>query len=135
MTKAQIKYVRGLLIKAGLNDEADKREQCLIHSNGRTHSLTAMNQDEAQSIIEGLKAAMGEPSQSAEEKMRRYIIAMAHDLGWHLPGTRDIDMKSVDTWCLNKSGFLKPLDDLNFWELTKSVTSFSIMHRKYLTVI
>jgi hypothetical protein len=135
MTKDQIKYVRRLLHQAGLSDEGDKIEQCLLHSNGRTESLTAMTQPETQSLINGLKEAMGQPTETSEEKMRKKIISMAHDLGWRLPGGKKIDMHSVDTWCINKSGFAKPLDALNYWELTKAVTMFSSMHEKYLKAI
>lgn len=129
MSPKQIGYVRGLLAKAGMPEEADKEELALIHSSGRTKSLTAMTYDETQSAIAYLQGVLRIPPSPAE-KMRNKIISIGHEMKWHQHGTRKIDMFRVDGWCLDK--FHSTLDDLPYLDLCRAVTAFEQVLVGYL---
>ncbi|QEM13458.1 hypothetical protein [Mucilaginibacter rubeus] len=83
MNAGQIKYTRNLLNKLGY-DENDKEEACLIHSNGRTTSLRAMDYKETLSLQKALKQACGIPTETPADKMRKKIISIAHEMRWHI---------------------------------------------------
>lgn len=129
MTPKQIGFVRGMLVKVGMAEEADKEELALIYSGGRTKSLTAMTQDETQAAIKYLQSLLNIPPSPAE-KMRNTILSLAHEMKWHRPGTRKINMAKVDGWCIDK--FKDALDDLPYLELCKAVTAFKAVHVSYL---
>ncbi len=122
-----------MLVKAGMADVEDKEELALIHSAGRTRSLTAMTYSETQSLIAALREMINQP-EGPNEKMKRKILSLAHEMKWHKPGTRKVDMKRVNNWCIAK-GFNKPLDDLNYAELPKAVTMFNAVYMSYLNAI
>lgn len=134
-TPGQITYARRLLRECGMPEEGDKKEMCLIHSDGRTDSLTALTYHEVNSLINALKTAQGIPTDTPAEKMQRKIISMAHEMRWHLPKTIKVDMKQVNDWCLNKSGFKKTLKDLNYQELPAAVTRFEMLYAGYLKAL
>lgn len=134
MNAGQIKYTRNLLNKLGY-DEKDKEELCFIHSDGETTSLRAMNYKQTVSLQNALKDACGIPKELPSDKMRKKIISIAHEMRWHIPGTCKIDMAEVDKWCLTKSGFKKPLDDLNYQELPKAVTMMERVYTAYLKAL
>jgi hypothetical protein len=132
MRTEEIKHIRGLLSKAGYTEPGNKEDQCMFYSKGRTISLKAMHHAETQDMIRGLKEELGMVDVSPDQKMRRKIISMAHEMGLHIPGTNKIDMVEVNNWCINKSGHKKPLNDLNHFELTKAVTTYSMLYAAYL---
>lgn len=127
MTTDQIRMVRGMLAKSGLMGY--KNELVLSHSGGRTNSLTAMTYGETQSLVKYLKAYQNEPASPAE-KMRNKILSLAHEMKWHKPGTRKINMTKVDDYCMDKMGYT--LDDMPYLELCKAVTMTEAVHLSYL---
>ena len=127
MNSNQIKKVRAMLHAAGLNPYKD--EIVLSHTDGRTNSLTAMDDQETQSIIKYLESANKQPPSPAE-KMRNKILSIGHEMKWHLKGTRKIDIVRIDNWCLAK--FKYTLDDLPYLELCHAVTAFEMILKGYL---
>jgi hypothetical protein len=127
MNANHIRKVRAMLAKAGLSPH--KEDIVLSHTEGRTTSLTEMDYDETLSIIAYLEKQLGVPASPAE-KMRNKIISIGHEMKWHRPGTRKIDMDRVNDWCVNK--FKAPLDDLAYLDLCAAVTAFERVHVSYL---
>jgi hypothetical protein len=127
MNANQIKKVRAMLYKAGLMNYKD--EIVLSHTDGRTNSLTAMEQDETESIIKYLEGANKQPPSPAE-KMRNKILSIGHEMKWHLKGTRKVDIVRIDNWCLAK--FKYTLDDLPYLDLCSAVTAFEMVLKSYL---
>ena len=127
MTPGQIRLVRGLMDKAGLIEYKD--ELVLSHSNGRTNSLTAMTYEETQSLVKWLNERLNVPPSPAE-KMRNKILSLGHEMKWHLPGTRKIDMVRVNDYCMDKFGYT--LNDLPYLNLCKAVTVTEAVHLRYL---
>ena len=130
MTKDQIKYVRGLLNRAGLTEY--KEEIVLSFTDGRTEHLTGMNYQETQDIIAHFKGILNIPQDTPAEKQRRKILSLAHEMKWHLPGTRKVDMERVNHWLLTRTAFKKPLNDLLYTELPVVVTAFNNVYESYL---
>jgi hypothetical protein len=128
MTKEQIKKARTLMAKAGLTEE-NKEDLVYSFTDGRTVSLRAMDYAETQDFFKHLEALTGQPPSEAD-KQKRKILSLAHEMKWHLPGTRKVDVSRVNEWCQDK--FSYPLDDLNYLNLNKAVTAFSAVHVSYL---
>jgi hypothetical protein len=133
MTKDQIKYVRGLLSRAGLTDYKD--EIALSFTSGRTEHLTGMTYAETQEIIAYLKGILNMPQDTPVEKQRRKILSLAHEMKWHLPGTRKVDIERVNHWLMTRTAFKKPLNDLLYNELPVVVTAFNNVYVSYLNGI
>lgn len=133
MTKNQIKYVRGLLSRAGLTEYKD--ELVLSFTWGRTEHLTGMTYEETRELIAYLKSTLNVPQDTPAEKQRRKILSLAHEMKWHLPGTRKVDMDRVNHWLLTRTAFKKPLNDLLYNELPVVVTAFNNVYLSYLNGI
>lgn len=127
MNTQQIKMVRGMLAKAGLTEYKD--DLAYAHSGGRTTSLTEMTQQETNSLVTDLNAQLQTPKSPAD-KMRNKILSLAHEMKWHKPGTRKVDMDRVNQWCVDK--FAAPLDKLAYIPLCSAVTAFVNVHTAYL---
>jgi hypothetical protein len=138
MTKGQIGKVRAMLAKAGITDEKEKKEFVMMITGGRTDSLTACNYKETKSIIAYLETTTSQrptfkdAMAQAAERQRRYIMAMAHQMHWHRPGTRKVDMGRIDNWCIQYSGLAKPLDEIDDACLPSLVTQFKKVLESFL---
>ncbi len=131
MNHAQNKALHYLLNNRGLIPQ--KEMLVLSYTNGRSRSSKDLSFQEAGELISYLKTL------DHSHKMRRKIISMAHELGWHLPpspngegkGVRRIDMNAINEWC-KKYGFgKKELNEYTESELPKLVTQFQNGPYKY----
>jgi hypothetical protein len=101
------------------------------HSNGRTESTKELTDRECYAIVAELVERYGitVTADPANEK-RRKMIAMAHGMGWKIGAKADI--KRLDDWCLEKGPFKKPLKDHSVTDLSKAISAFDSMYRKYM---
>lgn len=140
MNKAQIGKVRVMLANAGINNEKEKKEFVMMVTQ-RTDSLSACTQDETKTIIAYLEANSPQPEtlkqtvSRAAEKQRRYIISMAHQMHWYKPRTKKVDMQRVDNWCIQYSGYGKPLDEIDDTMLPALVTQFQKVLKSFLNAL
>lgn len=127
ITPEQIKYLHLLVVKCDLVE--DKKHLVSQYTNGRTESSKEMTQTEARYLIASLKK-MVSPTEDEKkaDRMRRKIIGLAHECGWHLAGTQRIDMERLDNWCLNSSYLKKKLDKYKLSELPRLVSQFEKVH-------
>lgn len=130
-SKQQIIGIRTLLGKLNLKD--DKEAIVKQYTNDRTNSISKMEFAEAKKLIANLK----NPSEDSEERQRKHIIAMAHNMNWQLEGGK-ADMKRINDWVLsyghlNTQG--KKLNDYKGEDLQKLVTQFQKVYKHYLNSI
>jgi hypothetical protein len=113
-----------LLSKAGITDKSDKADMVSNISSGRTRSSRELTSFEADILIKYL--TQSDPNAESMNKMRRNIIAMAHEMGWrvHKDGEWVADMQSINSWCEKYSSLKKPLNDYQYNELPALVTQF-----------
>lgn len=128
MNSAQNKAVYALFNKTGLI--AQKENIVLGISNGRTPHTRELSHEESSELIKYLKSQ--DTDEPKAEKMRRKIIAMAHELHWHIPGTQKVDMKRLDNWC-KKNGFKHvALNSYTLKDLPTLVSQFEEVQKYYL---
>lgn len=154
-TKKQKIQIHTLLHKYGqLRGEAvsagEKAELARQFSSGRVTSTTGLRQDEAERLIRWLWAKVNEDN--PDSRMRRRIIAMAHEMGWETPpnlprgeelhrpsrppqGGGVVDMQRVNSWCIRFGQFHKPLNAHNSTELVALVSQFERVYQSYLKAI
>lgn len=116
------------------------------HTDGRTDSAKDLTDHEVKGLLQALEKTYGPSSyqrdkptepkpEDRRKKMQFAIIAMAHEMGWQLPGNLPgekprIDMERLNKWCLEKSYLKKPLNDYQYDELMKLVNQFSQFKKK-----
>lgn len=128
-TTQQITVIQTLLAKT--NNKANKEMMVQGFTANRTTSLRALTAHETVQLINHLKAM--EKDEPKAEKMRRKLIAYAHEMNWHLPGTRDAaDMPRIDAWCKLQFG-KKNLNGYTYKELPKLLSIFEKVYKHYLT--
>lgn len=71
------------------------------------------------------------------DKMRKKIISMAHECGWHtlINGKWIIDMNRLNAWMLKSSYLHKRLDEYNYKELPLLVTQFEQVYKSFLNKV
>jgi hypothetical protein len=102
-------------------------------SAGRTEHISELYLREGIELIKYLKKQ--DPDEIKAEKMRRKIISMAHEVGYRKPGTKQVDMKKVDSWCTQYGYMHKKLNQYNLHELPGLVTQFELYYKSYLNSI
>lgn len=117
-----------MINKAGIAEE-NKEQMVLSFTDQRTFSLREMDYYETQMLFKNLEELLGYP-ENAADKMKRKILSLAHEMKWHVDGSRRINMARVDNWCIGK--FKAALDDLNYFDLMKAVTAFTNVHLTFL---
>lgn len=127
-TTKQIACIRTLIIKTG--NIGNKETIISGFTNGRTTSIKALEPDETTAVIKHLRGM--QTDNSKETKMKNKILSLAHEMHWHLPGTRKVDMKRVDGWMKQTSYLKKPLDSYTYKELPKLVSQFENVYKYYL---
>ena len=127
-TRPQIIAIYAALGKAGLRDEKDSIVGKF--TGGRTSSTRDMSHGEAAELISALKEY--DPTYQKENKMRKRIISMAHEMGWHIPDTKKISLAKLDAWCMQYSYGRKRLNKYEYAELPRLVAQFEIVYKKYL---
>lgn len=138
-TKAQRISIAWHCNRLGI-DKDTKADLVQQYSNRRTASSSELTVDEAKALIQALhaqgQAPAPSPRQQAGERMRRQIIAIFHEAGWHTPQTPTgpaatrpkIDMSRVNEWCVKQGYLHKKLNEYAPDELPKLVTQA----KKYL---
>jgi len=135
LTQTQNKQLHALLTQTGMMGS----KAMLVHaaSNGRTESSRDLSIDEAKYLITYLNRLPNSEQQKAE-KMRRKILSMAHEMGWHHiqpDGHFVIDMEHVNEWMKKYSYGHKPLNAYTSKELPKLVTQFEGVYKSFLNKI
>jgi hypothetical protein len=125
-------------------------------TNGRTNSSKDMSHYEAIELVKHLKQMLANkqlPNTSPRhitqstiqnskfkiDKMRKKIIALAHQMGWSAihptSGNKIADTKRINEWC-KKYGYLhKELNSYTIDELPKLVTQFENLYKSFLKAI
>ena len=130
MNNAFNKQIHALLAKANVMEQ--KAAIVSSFSNGRTQSSRELSHAEAFEMVKWLLTQVTDTT-PCSHKMRRKIISMAHQMHWHLPGTQQVDMPRLNTWC-NTFGFgKKKLNDYTYAELPKLVTQFTFVYNEYIS--
>lgn len=133
-TKQQNSRLHALITQ--LNIDAETKEE-LVHkfTSGRTTSSSKMLVTECQSMINNLDAmTKGYTKNIANEntpenKMRRRILSICHEMGWKKEGV--LDWEKINAFLL-KSGYLhKSLNEYTAKELPKLVTQFEQLLKSF----
>lgn len=132
MTRAKLNSTCSLLLHQ-LNLNSQKANIVGGISFGRTESIRELTDEEANNLRQYLQAQV--TGNEAASRMRRKILAMGHQLHWHLPGTQKIDMERVNRWCIKYGTGHKKLNDYTATELPKLVTQFKEVHKDLLETI
>ena len=136
---AQLKCLSTLVSQLKIGKE-DKKVMVLGFSGGRSESSKDLMSNEAADMIKHLKSL--DPLEKSADKMRKKIIAMAHEMGWSslTPNpspngegrkTAKVDMKRIDDWCKKQFG-KKQLNNYTYKELTTLVAVFEKVYKDYL---
>lgn len=136
----QSKRLHQLLNQTGKMNE--KAELVKHYTKDRTTSSKEMYYYEVASLIAHLesyqntfsKSAAAAPVPDAADKMRKKIIALAHEMKWELPGGK-ADMQRINNWCVNSGRFHQPLNAHSDVELAHLVTQFERVHISFLKAI
>jgi hypothetical protein len=130
-TKKIIRF-NTLLAKSVMKDQ--KRDLIAQVSNGRTESTKELTDAELQQLIDGLQGLQPKPQDNNANKMRRYILSMAHQMNWYVTneegdfimkkGKPVLDFKRINNWCVKFGSFGKQLNDHSVKELTTLTTNF-----------
>lgn len=140
-TTAQISLARTLLTKTG--NSKQKEDIVEGFTNGRTKHISEMYPAEFSALVLHLQALAPKTKKDiSAEKMRRRIISMAHEMGWHAvkdgryilnaDGKPKADMKRIDAWCVKYGHGAKKLNKYTYDELPTLVTQFEKAHSSYL---
>ena len=138
--KQDIKIIRTLISKAGM-DEEDKEALVSEYTKGRSTSTKELLKVEARELIGHLKNASPSLNPSPKgrdfgdprsQRMKRKIFAMCHEMGWHIEGTRKLDMQRLNNWCEKSSLQHKKLDRYAYEDLPALVSQFEKVYKSYL---
>jgi hypothetical protein len=113
-------------------DEATKCEMVRMATAGRTEHISEMTPTEAINLQKSLNGESDNYEPSKKQKLKRKVLAIAHELGWELEGTTKVDMSRVNAYCLERSAAKKAFDRLSEKELEGVVKQFGLMKKNYL---
>lgn len=143
ITKQQIITIHTLLRQKGLYDE---KPRIISEATGmRTERCSKMYYSEAQQLINILNGKKQDNPMDKGQKMKKHIIAMAHEMGWikketvvssQEPGVliHKMDYSNVHAW-IQKYGYLhKPLDKYTYKELPTLVTQFKEVYASKMNI-
>lgn len=115
-------------------EKREKADLILKYSEGRTDTTTGLYYDQARELISDLNKITETAEAKSEERMKRNIIAMAHEMNWELPDGK-IDIERINGWCAHY-GYLNKthhrLDDYKLQELPALVSQFKKVYHSYL---
>jgi hypothetical protein len=137
MNTAQNRAAYALFNKLGLMPQKENIISGI--SNGRTTSTRELDNNESIALIKWLKQQ--DPEEQKADKMRRKIIAIAHQLGWEKTFitkqgmSRKIDMQALDNWCITFSYLHKKLNLYKYKELPTLVSQFEMVYKHFLNKI
>lgn len=129
----QNNQLHGLIGRLRIDTET-KQDLVYAYSGGREVSSKGLWYHECQALINCLfartKGAVWSDS-SPENKMRRKILSICHEMRWKDEITDNIDWKHLNDW-LKKYGYLhKKLNDYTAAELPTLITQFEHLLRDY----
>lgn len=114
---------------------SQKKSLVISYTNKRTEHSSEMMNNEVIELLNYLRSQRSvNPREDALEKMRRKIISMAHEMGWHTldNGQWVIDMTHLNAW-MEKSSYLhKKLNVYSYKELPGLVTQFEKVYKSFL---
>jgi hypothetical protein len=139
ITKNQIITIQTIISNKGLRD--DKDNIVTNASNGRTSHVGELYFDEAANLINFLNGRKEANALDGVQKMRKYITAMAHEMGWITKKTlvtkdKDVveinDYSDLNTW-IEKYGYKhKPFFKYTPKELPTLVSQMEAVHKSRL---
>lgn len=130
ITPPQLKTIHTLLGKQGVKDAADKKSVVRQFTDNRTESSKEMSKEEAERLITHLKS-MDDTVEKAD-RMRKKILAMAHEMAWRKPDGKKIDMVRVNNWCKQYGYLHKLLDEYKYAELPMLISQFEEVYRDFI---
>lgn len=120
----------------------EKKDIIADFTDGRTESTVDLSDNELRDLMAVLQQLAPKPEDKAN-KMRRKIIAIAHQLQWYITdaegtlilkrGKAQIDYKHLDQWCVKHGSFGKVMNAHNVAELTVLVTNLERVLAHHLT--
>ena len=114
-----------------------KEEQVLSFTDGRTASLRELSDTELKALVQQLNSLREGKQQQPAQRMRRHIIAMAHEMRWEVEGGK-VDMQRLNNW-VAKYGYLHAtkhsLNQYTAKQLPKLVSQFRSVYKSYLSAI
>lgn len=117
ISKSQRSAIFGYIVSLGISEEM-RRDLTWAHTNGRTASLREMRWDEAESLIKYLTELSGNDA----NRLRKKMLAIAHQLGW--TNNEKVDVKRVNNWCIKYGYMHKSFNHYTSKELIKLITQF-----------
>lgn len=126
-TPQQHKQLFALLYKLGIDDDG-RKELVYEVTQCRTTTTTELTQLECADLINSLQTKAN-IQEEKKDRMRKKIIAMAHEMKWYNAGK--VDLKRIDDWCVKSGKFKKPLMKHSQGELTQLVTQFEHVAASY----
>lgn len=134
VTKKQIAMIHVLLSKMNMQDY--KSGIVLEYTYSRTDSVKEMTLKEGVKMIGDMQNHLNKKINDTDERQRRYIIAMAHQMGWQLENGK-IDKERLNAWIQkyghqNVTDVHKTLNDYKKEDLNKLVSQFQKVLRSYL---
>lgn len=138
-TAIQNKQLHAILGKLNLEQEV-KQQLVFNHTQGRTTSTKEMQINECQALINYLNHLQKNIVEvkevpapvkliTPEQKMRRKVLSICHEMGWRLPSGK-IDINRVNAFCLNHSTLKKELNAHTAKELPKLISQFEQLLKK-----
>ena len=123
-----------LLNNTGLMPQ--KRSLVLGFTTGRSESTRDLTDHEAKDLIKYLRTQPNKHDEAAD-KMRKKIISMAHECGWHnlVDNKWVVDMRHLDMWCQRFSYLKKEFNKYTLAELPALVSQFEKVYKSYLKKI
>lgn len=105
----------------------DYKEKVAEFTEGRTESLTALNDGEYKEMMVRLTRLNAPMRKGFTPKpgnpQRRKMIAIARDMRWDIRGN-SVMMERLDNYCLTKTKYKKKLNELSEEELNKVLFIF-----------
>lgn len=100
-----------------------KEELVQRHSTTSAKRVSMMTHDDAAALLRSLLE-----QDDQMNRMRRKVIAMAHQMGWKNPdGSDKADYRRIDRWMLTYR--LRTMNMMDFEQLTDAVTQFEEMFK------
>jgi hypothetical protein len=101
-------------------------------TSGRTKSTRDLNKDEARKFINHLQGLVNRITVDPSDRMRKTIIAIAHNMGWQILDCslqQKPNMDRINNWCCTHGKFKKALNAHTYDELVELVTQFKQVER------
>lgn len=141
--KWQISQLWSNINRLKLTEEEKKDIVVSYTKDPQRTSFTHLTFEQARDLLEKLKNEVDKLNGGDEcNRIRRRIIAIAHNMGWHLYDEHDrvilngdkpvIDMDRINVYCLTHTAAKKVLNDMTKEELQATAVQFN---QYYLTTI